>query len=437
MTMLSGKKKIAIVGLVAAAALAVAPRAAAAHASTSAMARTNAAAAGGTDNSPTTHYLSPGDSLAAGTNAAGAGVASTDMGALCCGSAAAAHVLKPSTSTRTTPLLQRLVKGLVREGAPGALAEVRTQTRIRRAAAGVSQRQPRLALRATDRWRVASITKSFVATVVLELVAEGKLSLDDTVEHWLPGLVPNGAAITLRELLNHTSGLFNYNDDPIWVPSLLADPRRIWLPTELVALADSQTPYFSPGTGWHYANTNYVLLGRVIEAATGRSLGDELRDRIFQPLGLGATSFPMGPDASGLAHAYVGEATLMIPSGLQDITTLLNPSWLWAAGALVSDADDVTTFYARLLSGRILRPDLLTAMRTVTPPARDYGLGLMRFDTYCGRLFGHEGDFNGYRSVAVSRPNGSRVAVVMVNVDTTYVSWGELDADAELAACSG
>ena len=230
--------------------------------------------------------------------------------ALCCVSPASAHVLTPSTSAKATPILQRIVKLLVREGAPGALAEVRTRTRVRRAAAGVSQRQPRVALRARDRFRAASITKSFVATVVLELAAEGKLSLDDNIEHWLPSLVPNGATITLRELLNHTSGLFNYSEGAEWVETVLADPKRIWVPKELIALSAAHTPYFTAGTDWHYANTNYVLLGLVIEAATGRSVGDELRDRIFQPLGLGETSFPTGVDASGLVHAYVGEATL-------------------------------------------------------------------------------------------------------------------------------
>jgi D-alanyl-D-alanine carboxypeptidase len=357
--------------------------------------------------------------------------------ALCFTPPASAHVLTSNASTRATPVLQRLVNRLVRDGAPGALAEVRTPTRTRRAAAGVSQRQPRVPLRATDRWRVASLTKSFVATVMLELAAESKLSLDDTVDHWLPGLVPNGSAITVGELLNHTSGLFNYTEADDWGPTVLADPHRIWLPKELVAFADLHASYFPPGTDWHYSNTNYVLLGLIIEAATGRSIGDELRDRIFQPLGLTATSWPTGPDDSGLVHGYVGRATLQTLSGLVDATSILNPSWLWAAGALVSNSDDVTTFYAQLLSGHLLRPDLVTAMETVTPPARDYGLGLMRFDTPCGRGFGHEGDFNAYRTVAVSRPNGSRDAVVMVNIDETYVSWDELEAMAEVAVCRG
>jgi D-alanyl-D-alanine carboxypeptidase len=407
MTILSGKKKIAIVGLVAAAALAVAPRAAAVPASASTMARTNSPEAGA-------------------------------LSALCCWSPVSAHVLRPGTSKRATPLLQRIVKRLVRDGAPGALAEVRTRMRIRRAAAGVSQRQPSVALRVTGRFRAASITKSFVATVVLELAAEGKLSLDDTVEHWLPGAVPNGAAITLRELLNHTSGLFDYGNDQDWNERRVADPQRIWLPEELMAVAVSHRPYFPPGTDWHYSNTDYVLLGLIIEKATGRSLGDELNERIFQPLALSATSFPTAPgNDSWLVHAYIGNATIPTIQGLVDVTPLLNPSWSWAAGALVSNADDLTTFYARLLSGRILRLDLVTAMRTVTPPAEDYGLGLMRIHTPCGLAFGHRGDYFGYRSEALSRPNGNRVALVMVNVDTTNISWAELDVAAQEALCSG
>jgi CubicO group peptidase (beta-lactamase class C family) len=123
---------------------------------------------------------------------------------------------------RPKPLLQRLVDGLVHDGAPGALAVVRTPTRIRRAASGLAERGPKVTLRATDRFRIASLTKSFVATVVLQLVAEGKMRLDDTVEHWLPGLVPNGSAITIRELLNHTSGLYSYSDDPDSAPGCSA-----------------------------------------------------------------------------------------------------------------------------------------------------------------------------------------------------------------------
>jgi D-alanyl-D-alanine carboxypeptidase len=285
---------------------------------------------------------------------------------------------------------------------------------------------------------VASITKPFVATVVLELVAEGKLTLDDTVEKWRPGLVPNGGALTIRELLNHTSGLYDFTEDLAWQRATIADPLRVWLPRELVAVATSHPLYFPPGTDWHNSNTNYVVLGLVIEAATGMTVGHQLELRIFGPLGLGATSFPSTIETDGrLVHGNIGPASLPTLTGLFDVTSLLSPSGSWAAGAIVSNADNVTTFFARLLGGRVLRPDLLAAMRTVTPPAENYGLGLARVETPCGRAFGHNGDVPGYRTSVLARPNGSRVAVVMVNVDETHVPWPELEQAASDTYCYG
>jgi D-alanyl-D-alanine carboxypeptidase len=358
-----------------------------------------------------------------------------------------ALVASPIASTRAdavaakpkpVPILQRVVRGLVRHGAPGALAEVRTTKKIRRAAAGVAQRQPRVLLRATDRFRVASITKAFVATVVLELVGEGKLALEDTVEKWRPGLVPNGGAITIRELLNHTSGLYDFTEDLGWQRATIADPHRVWGPRELVAVATSHPPYFAPGTDWRYSNTNYIVLGLVIEAGTGSTVGDQLRNRLFGPLGLGATSFPSSIETDGrLVHGYIGPASLPTLTALFDVTSLLDPSGSWAAGAMLSNADDLTTFFARLLGGRVLRPDLLTSMRTVTPPAENYGLGLMRIELPCGRAFGHQGDVPGYRTVVLAQANGTRVAVVMVNVDETHVAWAELMQAASDAYCYG
>ncbi len=166
--------------------------------------------------------------------------------------------------TATTPArkadLHKLARGLVAAGAPGAVAFVRTPTGIRSASAGFASLQPRARMQAADRYRIASVTKPFVATVVLQIVSEGRLGLDDSVEHRLPGLVPNGAAITIRELLNHTSGLFNYTDDEVWQSAILLDPGRQWSPRKLVGVAVSHPLYFAPGTNWAYSNTNYVLM---------------------------------------------------------------------------------------------------------------------------------------------------------------------------------
>src|SRR5262249_50271996 len=149
-----------------------------------------------------------------------------------------------------------------------------------------ARRRPPLAMDATDRFRVASMTKSFVATVVLQLVAEGKLRLGDTVERWLPGLVPNGGEITIRELLGHTGGLFNYYDDKRFVRAVVARPGRHWLPRALVAIATRHRPVFPPGEGWSYSNTNYIVLGLVVQAATGGTVAHQLEQRLIRPLGL-------------------------------------------------------------------------------------------------------------------------------------------------------
>jgi D-alanyl-D-alanine carboxypeptidase len=344
-------------------------------------------------------------------------------------------------SQQRKPTLAGVVRSLVHDGAPGALVVLRTPTRVRRAASGVSSRDPRVKLRATARFRIASVTKPFVATIVLELVGEGKLALDDSVEHWLPGLVPNGGNITIRELLNHTSGIYNYVDDPEFEQAEIDDPTHIWAPPQLIAVATSHPPLFEPGRGWSYSNTNYVILGLVVEAVTGTPLEQQLRGRLFKPLALGSTSYVPAIDTSGtLAHGFIGSATLPdIPSGtLIDVTTLLNGSWFWGAAAIVSNGDDATKFFASLLGGHLLSDNLLAAMKAVTPNSPDgfrYGLGLTRVRTACGTAYGHVGDFIGYRNVVLAKANGKRVVDLMVNVDATGVSWGELEGEAQVALC--
>ena len=287
-------------------------------------------------------------------------------------------------------------------------------------------------MRAVDRWRIASVTKAFVSTVVLQLEAERKLDIDDSVDRWLPGVVPNGGAITLRELMNHTSGIYNYTDDSTFVNALLSNPGRVWTPRELVAVGIAHPPLFPPGTNFSYSNTNYILLGLVVEAVTGASLGDELQQRIFTPLGLTATSFPsaIGLAAPDFVHGYFTPTRI-------DITSLLGPSAGWAAGAIVSNARDVTTFYRALLGGRLLPATQLAELKTPSTVAGTYGLGIDNATIVCGRAVGHNGDFFGWRTEVLATANGKRQAVVMVNVDDSFVPWARLQADVRLALCRG
>jgi D-alanyl-D-alanine carboxypeptidase len=337
----------------------------------------------------------------------------------------------PAATSAKRVRLAPLARAFVKARAPGALVYVRTPTAARAGTAGFADVGAHVTMRAGDRWRIASVSKAFVAAVVLQLEAEGKLDIDDPVERWLPGVVPNGGAITLRELLNHTSGLYNYTDDDNWVTAAVGNPMRAWAPRELVAIALAHPALSPPGTNWSYSNTNYILLGLVVEAVTGDSVGDELQRRIFTPLALSSTSFPqtivLAPD---FVHGYFGQDRT-------DIAPLLSPTWAWAAGGIVSNARDVTTFYRALLTGRLLPAAQLNEMKVPAPAAGTYGLGIVSTFTACGRAFGHDGDFFGWRTEVLATANGKREAVVMVNIDATFVPWGRLEATVKTALCRG
>jgi D-alanyl-D-alanine carboxypeptidase len=334
-------------------------------------------------------------------------------GALCATALAAAPAAPAKPPTRADRL-ERALGRLTRAGAPGAVVLVRRGRRTQLLARGYSNRATHTRLHVGDRFRIGSVTKTFTATVVLQLAGEGKLSLDDTVERWLPGLVPGGERITVRQLLNHTSGLFNYAEDPALFNDLIRDRLHERSPRELVAVAVAHPPAFMPGERWAYSNTGYVLLGLIAEAADGRPLATQLKSRIFAPLALRDTSFETRPRIAGPhAHGYFG-----LPRP-RDVS-VFSPSGAWAAGAIVSTAADVARFYRALLGGRLLRPEQLRAMTTTVPivPGAGYGLGIARTRTACGTAWVHSGDFPGYLTSAQTSADGRRQAVVLVNTDT-------------------
>ena len=270
-------------------------------------------------------------------------------------------------------------------------------------------------MRPVDRFRVGSITKSFVATVLLQLVGERKLKLADSLEKWLPGLVPDGRRITVRELLQHTSGLYDYVNDSAFRTAVLANPLRVWTPRQLVRIAVSHEPLFRPGRRWSYSNTNYILAGLLLQAVTHHTVAAELRDRVFRPLALHQTSFPTSPTISGPhAHGYLFYGTPLVRD-----TAHVSPTGAWAAGAIISTVNDVAAFYNALLGGRLLRPALLAEMENTfrTEDGNGYGLGLLELHTPCGRMFGHDGDFPGYATEAFTSPNRQRQLILFINSD--------------------
>jgi len=364
-----------------------------------------------------------------------------EMGRAATSAAAALAVLglagseAATAATGATPTAA--ARGLVAAGAPGAIVVVRTPAGLRAAAAGAARLRPRRPMRVSDRFRIASVTKSFVAAAVLQLVGEGRLGLEDTVERRFPGLLPNGSSITIRELLNHSSGLFDYDEDRAWIKARFASPARVWTPRQLVRIATKHQPHFPPGSSWRYSNTNYVVLGLVVERLTGRPLGDVLRMRLFRPLRLGATTYPIRTALTGAyAHGYlVASPPLPQPRGtLIDTSSALSPS-AWGAGQLVSNARDVTSFYAALLGGRVVGPALLRELKT-TVHGYDYGLGIYSRPTRCGSVWGHNGDIPGWRNVVFASADGTSVVQVMVNVDGK-VDWQRIDDAAENVFCSG
>jgi D-alanyl-D-alanine carboxypeptidase len=245
---------------------------------------------------------------------------------------------------------------------------------------------------ATQRFRIGSVTKTLTAMIVLQLAADGKLRLDDTLERYLPGVVPGGQHITIRELLGHRSGLANYTDYVDWLRQ--ADRSTSIRPIDVLRFAASQPPNAPPGIAWEYSDTNYIALGLIIEKVTQQSFARQLEQRILRPLGLRNTQL----------------ATTRLPPGLHDQGT--NPNLTWAAGGIVSNAPDIARFFSALLSGQILSPRSLAQMKqTVTPGD---GLGMFSTRLPCGVAWGHSGMILDYGTLVDAGKNGSRVAVISV-----------------------
>jgi D-alanyl-D-alanine carboxypeptidase len=319
--------------------------------------------------------------------------------------------------------LKRGVDRLVAAGAPGAILLVREGDQVTRITGGYANLAKRTPMRADDHFKIASLTKTYTAAVVLQLVQENRLRLTDTVEQWLPRLVPNGRRITVHMLLNHTSGLAEFDSDPRYLrPYLRGHLGHYWSPKQLVRIAVSHKPLFPPGKTTHeaYSNTNYVLLGMIVQKVTGASIGAELRRRLFTPLGLTETSFPTRP---GLDRPYARGYMVLGRRSRTDVTAL-SPSLSPASGAIVSTAEQTADFYRALLSGRLLEPHLLNAMKTtisggpdVDIPGQRYGYGIETFPTPCGLAWGHNGTLPGYLTFIYSSEDGQRQALLMVNHD--------------------
>lgn len=322
---------------------------------------------------------------------------------------------------------------------PGVQAVVRTAGGAAWSGhAGFADLATRERVTATTLFDAGSITKTFVAALTLQLAAGGVLGLDDPLSRWLPGFT-RGPGVTLRELLDQTSGI----DDPFLHATLLnalgAHPRRPWTPDQV--LRYTGRPHFAPGRGWFYSNANYILLGQVIQRATGESVAALVRRRFLDPLGLGHTFLQGQEPVTGVAaHGYAAASPASgVPTDLSDGTSYLPftslATALGTAGALVTTADDLSRWAEALYGGRVLEPTALGQMLDFgltrgLKPRWPYGLGAQQI-AFSGRLsWGHSGLLSGYHAAMRYFPGSGLTIAVLMNTDAT-------NPDATVAALLG
>ncbi|MFE1876508.1 serine hydrolase domain-containing protein [Streptomyces sp. NPDC059496] len=262
--------------------------------------------------------------------------------------------------------------------------------------------------------RIGSVTKTFTVTALLELVDEGKVGLDDPIGKYIDG-VPNGDRITLRELAGMRSGLFNYSADEDFYKALTSNPDRPFTPQELLGYSFKHPVLFEPNAKFYYCNTNLILLGLVVEKVSGVPLDRFIDQKVVAPAGLKHTVFPTGPEfPTPHAHGYTNQTA----SGKVEDATDWNPSWGWAAGAMISDLPDMRSWAKTLATGTLLTPATQAQRLDVVDalPGTGYGLGIFNVQGWIG----HNGSLPGYGSLVLYLPESKATLVVLLNTDIGY-----------------
>ncbi|MFD9575003.1 serine hydrolase domain-containing protein [Streptomyces sp. NPDC059982] len=277
---------------------------------------------------------------------------------------------------------------------------------------GVADKATGAPMRTDLRFRVGSETKTFTVTALLQLVDQGKVGLDDPIGKYVSG-VPNGDRITLRELAGMRSGLFNYSEDPAFDKALTSSPDRVFTPRELLGYSFGHPVNFAPDAKFEYSNTNLILLGLVIEKTTGRRLADVVNQDVIKAAGLHHTLFPTGSEfPAPHAQGYTDQTA----SGKVENATAWDPSWAWAAGAVISDLQDLRSWAKTLATGTLLTPATQAERLKTKPvgiPGDGYGLGIFDVQGWIG----HNGSLPGYETLTVYLPQAKATMVVLLNTD--------------------
>jgi len=294
-------------------------------------------------------------------------------------------------------------------------------------AVGFSDRETKTPMMPTDRMLAGSVGKTFAAATALQLIKEGKIGLDDKIEKYLGrepwfSRLPNAKDITVRQLMNHTSGLVRYEFKEQFTKDLTANPEKVWKPAELVAYLLDEKPPFEAGKGWDYSDTNYIVLGMIIEKVTGRKFYDEASRRVLKPLKLTNTIPQDGSRLKGVVQGYAGSSN---PFGgkdamIEDGKFVINPQFEWTGGGYASTAQDLARWAKMIYEGKAFSPDLLPqVLDGVSAPMlgreTKYGLGVIIRKTPVGTSYGHSGFFPGYMTDMMYFPERKVAVAVQVN----------------------
>ncbi|MFI7670871.1 serine hydrolase domain-containing protein [Nocardia sp. NPDC049526] len=345
---------------------------------------------------------------------------------------------EPAYAAAIRPVITTLMKD---NAIPGAVVVVKSPKQGDWAAAfgtrAIDTREP---IEVDDYFRVGSNTKTMTSTVILQLAQDGKLSLDDPIDKYWPG-VPNGDRITIAQLNEMRSGLYSYTFDPQFNAALDNEPQKVWTPEELLAIAFAHPVNFQPGEKFEYSNTNFILLGLVIEKLTKTTAAESFQKRIFEPLSLTHTSLPAPidssiPDPHPQGYAFGTNVstidTYALPPAEQAEAvagtlkpgnqTNINVSWAWTAGGAISTAADMATYVKALVGGGLLdakmqqtRLDSIQPIDPANPEQAGYGLGIVRFGTH---LIGHDGQLPGFMTFMGHDPASDLTIVVATNLAT-------------------
>lgn len=337
-----------------------------------------------------------------------------------------AQVTRAAAATAPAPnltALRQALQGVLNAGAPGVFAQVddKSGAKAYTVSLGKGNVAAGTAVNPGGRFRVGSVTKNFTAVLVLQLVAQKKVALDTAATRYLPaGVLPAGSPITVRELLSHTSGLYDYTNDLLVGDTVTGYQKFRYLtykPQALVAMSLRHGSQFRPGSRYSYSNTNFVVLGMLVERMTGRSYATALQQRILTPLGLRNTSFVVPTTTIAGVHAigYLTQDNRAKP--LFDATNQ-TASWLWTAGALISTSADLNRYLRALSTGRLLPAAQLAQMESMRAldPTSGYGFGMRQYKLSCGvSVYGHDGIIEGFQTYSYTTKDGSRQVTVSAN----------------------